>query len=291
MTFLRALTHRDFSWTPELEGAPLAPSSTCFLREDTPNAYGSQRKMRVAVHSPSVQSTPMPEVSAVSRRLKQVRQRAGISIRQVAEALGMEHGSSYQHYEDRFKKPLLPLELVLKLVPIFEPRGIDPAELFALAGVDGTGQRPLPGLTRTETPAHMLRIEELDVRASAGSGLADSSTKTVGEWQLPSELIRAYTTAPAAELRIITVLGDSMEPMLMPGQRVLVDLADRRPSPPGIFVVWDGLGLVVKRVQLLPHTDPPRVKITSDNPSYEPYQRTLDEAYIQGRVIGQWRWL
>lgn len=254
-------------------------------------AFKYQRKMRVALHRRSVQSMAMADVSAVSRRLKQVRQRAGLSIRQVAEALGMEHGSSYQHYEDRFKKPLLPLELILKLVPIFEVKGIDPADLYALAGVDGTGQRPLAGGGRNVSAAHMLRIEELDVRASAGSGLADSAARTVGEWQLPSELVRAYTTAPAAELRIITVLGDSMEPLLTPGQRVLVDLADRRPSPPGIFVVWDGLGLVVKRVQLLAHTDPPQVKITSDNPNYEPYLRSLEEAYIQGRVIGQWRWL
>jgi len=223
--------------------------------------------------------------------LKQIRQRAGLSIRQVAEALGMEHGSSYQHYEDRFKKPLLPLEFVLKLVPIFEPRGIEPAELFALAGVDGSGKRPLPGAGRADLSARMLRIDELDVRASAGGGLADGGSSTVAEWQLPSEIVRSYTTAPAAELRIITVLGDSMEPTLMPAQRVLVDTGDRRPSPPGIFVVWDGLGLVVKRVQLLQQTDPPRVKITSDNQNYEPYERTLDEAYIQGRVIGQWRWL
>jgi hypothetical protein len=33
------------------------------------------------------------------------------------------------------------------------------------------------------------------------------------------------------------------------------------------------------------------VRITSDNGKYDPYERTLDEAYIQGRVIGQWRWL
>jgi hypothetical protein len=55
--------------------------------------------------------------------------------------------------------------------------------------------------------------------------------------------------------------------------------------------VWDGLGLVVKRVQVLAHSDPTRVKITSDNAKYEAYERTLAEAYIQGRVIGQWRWL
>jgi transcriptional regulator with XRE-family HTH domain len=254
-------------------------------------AYDSDRKLRLAVYCAGVQTGGMRDVSAVARRLKQIRTRAGLSIRQVAEALGMEHGSSYQHYEDRFKKPLLPLDLILRLVPIFGPRGVDAADLLALAGVDGSGQRPLPAVGRPEAVAPMMRIEELDVRASAGSGLTDESARMVAAWQIPSEIVRGYTTAPAAELRIITVLGDSMEPTLLPGQRVLVDTADRRPSPPGVFVVWDGLGLVVKRVQLLPHTDPPRVKITSDNQNYEPYERTLDEAYIQGRVIGQWRWL
>ncbi|MGH6977475.1 MAG: helix-turn-helix domain-containing protein, partial [Stellaceae bacterium] len=71
----------------------------------------------------------MVAISVASRKLKQVRQRAGLSIRQVAQALGMEYGSSYQHYEDRYKKPLLPLELVLKLVPIFAPAGINATEL------------------------------------------------------------------------------------------------------------------------------------------------------------------
>jgi hypothetical protein len=262
--------------------------------DSTSTAYERQRIMRLAMYCTSVQTTAMRDVSVVARRLKQVRTRAGLSIRQVAEALGMEHGSSYQHYEDRFKKPLLPLDLILRLVPIFAPRGVEPTELFALAGVDGSGQRPLPSVARPEVAAPMMRIEELDVRASAGSGssgLTDESTRTVAAWQIPNEIVRGYTTAPAAELRIITVLGDSMEPTLLPGQRLLVDTADRRPSPPGVFVVWDGLGLVVKRVQLLPHTEPPRVKITSDNQNYEPYERTLDEAYIQGRVIGQWRWL
>ncbi|GEM_PF-610300 len=261
-------------------------------RDHTLSTYEMQRILRMELYCGGVHTTAMRDVSAVARRLKQVRTRAGLSIRQVAEALGMEHGSSYQHYEDRFKKPLLPLDLILRLVPIFGPRGVDAAELFALAGVDGSGQRPLPSFTRPEASAPMMRIEELDVRASAGSGgLTDENTRTVAAWQIPNEIVRGYTTAPAGELRIITVLGDSMEPTLMPGQRVLVDTADRRPSPPGVFVVWDGLGLVVKRVQLLPHTDPPRVKITSDNQNYEPYERTVDEAYIQGRVIGQWRWL
>jgi phage repressor protein C with HTH and peptisase S24 domain len=235
----------------------------------------------------------MPTVSASSRQLKLLRQRAGLSIREVAQQLGMEHGSSYQHYEDRFKKPLLPLELVMKLVPIFEAGGVEPSELYALAGVNATGERPLVATspTRAPTDARTIRIEELDVRASAGAGLTGENEKVVAEWQVPSGVVRGYSTAPATEMRIITVMGDSMEPALLPGQRVLVDTGDRKPSPPGIFVVWDGLGLVIKRVQMVPHSEPPRVKITSDNVKYETYERTLEEAYIQGRVIGQWRWL
>jgi transcriptional regulator with XRE-family HTH domain len=226
--------------------------------------------------------------SSVSRKLKQLRQRAGLSIREVAHALGMENGSSYQHYEDRFRKPFLPLDFVQRLEPIFGEKGIEGSEVFALAGVEG-GTRSI-AIKHAMSPG-TLRIDELDVRASAGAGLTGDSEKIVAEWQLPSEVVRYHSSAPASDLRFITVLGDSMEPTLQPGQRVLVDTVDRTPTPPGIFVVWDGLGLVVKRVQALAHSDPMRVRITSDNPKYEGYERSLAEAYIQGRVVGQWRGL
>jgi len=243
-----------------------------------------------APYGECVYTRQMPDSASVSRRLKQLRQRAGLSIREVAHALGMEHGSSYQHYEDRFRKPLLPLDMAQRLAPIFGTKGIDAAELYALAGVDGSGARAL-GAKGDDSLSGTLKIEELDVRASAGDGLTGEGEKIVGAWRVPVEVVRFYSTAPASELRIITVMGDSMEPTLQPGQRLLVDTGDKIPSPPGVFVVWDGLGLVVKRVQVLAHSEPTRVKITSDNPKYEAYERTLAEAYIQGRVIGQWRWL
>ena len=63
----------------------------------------------MALYGESVYPGDMSDtLSPASRKLKQLRQRAGLSIREVAHALGMENGSSYQHYEDRFRKPLLP---------------------------------------------------------------------------------------------------------------------------------------------------------------------------------------
>ena len=88
---------------------------------------------------------------------------------------------------------------------------------------------------------------------------------------------------------IIEVKGDSMLGTLSPGEKVIVNRHDRVPSPPGIFVLWDGMGLVLKRVEYIPHSDPPKVRILSDNPRYSPYERMVDEAYIQGRVIGSWQ--
>ena len=79
-----------------------------------------------------------------------------------------------------------------------------------------------------------------------------------------------------------------MEPKLWAGQRVMVDIQDRTPSPPGIFVVWDGLGLAIKRVEVIAGTDPLRVRISSANPEYLAYERLYSEAAINGRVIGVW---
>lgn len=247
--------------------------------------------MRLALYGRSVQTGVMATVSAVSRQLKVLRQRAGLSIRAVAQALGMEHGSSYQHYEDRYKKPLLPLAFVRRLVPVFAAGAVGPAELYELAGVNATGERPIPSPAgRDSLGAGMMRIAELGPNGG-GNGLNDGTAIAVAEWQLPSDWVRGYTAAAPAELCVITVTGDAMEPTLQPGQRVLVDIGDRKPSPAGIFAVWDGVGLVIKRVQMLPHSGPPRVWLTSDNATYQPYECALEEVAIRGRIIGQWRWL
>ena len=80
------------------------------------------------------------------------------------------------------------------------------------------------------------------------------------------------------------VEGDSMLPTLHHGDIVLVDLARRAPTPPGIFVLHDGMGLVAKRLDHIPNTDPPRVRIISDNPWYSPYEGTAEEVNIIGRI-------
>ena len=114
-------------------------------------------------------------------------------------------------------------------------------------------------------------------------------------WHFPDTWVRAELNARPAELRIVTIEGDSMvsDPPsprdLLPGDKAVINIGDRRPSPPGIFILHDGLGLVAKRVEFIADSDPPTIRIISNNQAYPEYRRTLEEAHIMGRVVGRWQ--
>lgn len=84
---------------------------------------------------------------------------------------------------------------------------------------------------------------------------------------------------------MLEIPSDSMEPVLYAGDQVLINVARRTPSPPGIFVVHDGFGLVAEQLELTPNSDPPEITLTSANRRYPPYRRHIDEITIIGRVV------
>lgn len=123
-----------------------------------------------------------------------------------------------------------------------------------------------------------------------GSGFAVSKIPVVDSWKLPADIARRVTDTPVDHLKIIKVIGDSMAPKYLPGDRVMVDLQQKMPSPPGEFVIWDGDNLVLKFAERVPNTDPAQIKLSSYHELIETYTRVEGEAYIQGRVIGKWLW-
>ena len=130
------------------------------------------------------------------------------------------------------------------------------------------------------------KIHEIDVRASAGPGALNEGLEDAKEtWLFPEAVVRHELRAQPDQLRMITIDGDSMEPLLSSGDRILVDTSQRIPVPPGIFVIWDGMGLVAKRTEHIPNSDPPRIVIKSLNPQYETYERDAEEVNIVGRAV------
>jgi len=163
--------------------------------------------------------------------------------------------------------------------------------LGELLGVEATPAAQLP--VRGADP--ILLIEELDVRAMGGDGALDPDMDGNGhhvvlaEWHIPADYLRSHAPNPSA-VKIIRVVGDSMEPEYPAGDRVLVDTSHRVPSPPGVYVVWDGFALLLKRVEVLMGTEPRTARLSSANPAYPPYERPVSELAIQGRVMGKWVW-
>lgn len=148
------------------------------------------------------------------------------------------------------------------------------------------------------SPNHGERvvIPEINLHTMAGDQKSKQKKTDVcendnvlSEWSLPKQLL-ANQVGSSSTVRIIQVMGDSMTPEFNPGDRVMVNTADRMPSPPGVFVLWDGFGLIIKRCEMVPHSKPPRVVLSSSNEKYATYEVEMTELDIQGRVVGKWQW-
>ena len=53
--------------------------------------------------------------------------------------------------------------------------------------------------------------------------------------------------------------------------------AGRAPRWPGVFMIWDGMGLVAKRIEHVPHSEPSSVVLRSLNPEYDSYERLAEQ--------------
>ena len=137
--------------------------------------------------------------------------------------------------------------------------------------------RGLPG-------APLVAVPEMEVEAAAGGGaVADEITEERARWYLPEAMVRHEGDANPETLRILRVRGDSMEPEMREGDRLLVDTARRRPTTGELFVLFDGTGLVVKRVEMVPGEA--HLRLLSANPAYAPYAALGEEVHIVGKVV------
>lgn len=130
-----------------------------------------------------------------------------------------------------------------------------------------------------------INVKEMDIRAAAGGGAMTEREDESGTWGFPSTWFRATFNAPANQVKVITIWGDSMEPDMCSGDKAIVDLSWTEPSPPGFFFLHDGLGLVAKQLEHVPQSDPPSIIIKSTNPRYDAYKRTAEEVRILGRIV------
>jgi phage repressor protein C with HTH and peptisase S24 domain len=139
---------------------------------------------------------------------------------------------------------------------------------------------------------------EIDVRLGAGEGTVGqllsvganggmSGHRVVAEWVLPESFLKGVIEANASRTIVMEIVGDSMQPTYQPGDRVLVDLAQTRLVADTVYAISDGYSEPqIKRLQRVPFSDPPRVRIISDNPALETDEVELERVHIIGRICG-----
>ena len=102
---------------------------------------------------------------------------------------------------------------------------------------------------------------------------------------LPETMLRHEGGAAPDSLRILRARGDSMEPLVGEGDRLIVDISRRAPTTGEMVVLWDGHGLVVKRVEAGSGSDPAELRLISANPVYEPYAVPTQNVHMVGKVV------
>ena len=140
---------------------------------------------------------------------------------------------------------------------------------------------PVPAAPVSATA--MATVPELDVR-TGGDTLADDRNR-IADWGFPAFWLVAIAGLGSDDIRIIEVQGNSMEPSLSSGDKVVIDRRQTVPSPPGYFVLRDGLGIVIKQIEHIPNSNPPCLTIKSVNRDYDTYEVARDQVSIVGRVV------
>ena len=162
--------------------------------------------------------------------------------------------------------------------------GCDPAELRHHA-------LPAPKPWKRKKPAGggggaMATVAEMEVEAAAGPGAWNEEfVMEKARWRLPEGMVRHEGDAEPEALRILRVRGNSMEPEMREGDRLVVDTARRVPAAGELFVLWDGDGLVVKRVEPAREPGAAKLRLLSANPAYPPYTCLAADVHIVGKVL------
>lgn len=143
-------------------------------------------------------------------------------------------------------------------------------------------EKPRDGDLLTERSDDHVMIERLPTHAGAGGGGTGEGDRQLRAFS--GSLVRELGVNPG-DLLLIEIEGDSMAPEFLSGDQMLVDKRKLSIAQPGAFCLWDGDGYVVKYLERVPGSEPPKVRIMSGNSRYSAFDRLAEEVQIMGRVI------
>lgn len=211
--------------------------------------------------------------------------------RAVLERLARERGDDYSSLSRLIGRNAAYIQQFIKRGTPRRLAEDDRAILAEYFGVDEgllgapLGKGSAVAASNAATADEMVAVRQFAVGASAGPGALPGEEEELSRIAFPKRWLRKLAGGDPAQLSIITVDGDSMEPTLSDGDEILVsreDGADRLRD--GIYVLRVDDALIVKRIAMNPASR--RFTIKSDNEGYPDWPDCdPGDVEIIGRVV------
>lgn len=207
----------------------------------------------------------------IGQRLKYEMKKRGMNSTELAKHADVKTSFLYDVISGKSANPS-----TVKLARVADVLGVNLSYL-----VDADVTVPSPYASNED----YVSIPRLGVEMSGEMPRITSMVHENEAYQFHKNWVAQHLGSTTANLRSMSMRGDSMEPAIYQNDYMLIDIAQTSPSTPGIFIVFDGIGLAVKRLEYLAGDEEPRIKLFSDNPHYSSYERPLAETRIIGRVV------
>lgn len=135
--------------------------------------------------------------------------------------------------------------------------------------------------------SNMVSIQQVDYFGSCGLGVMNfEDFPEIKTLQVtPAWFNKNFSFYNPRDIKIITALGDSMEPEIRDGDAVFIDITDRETLRDGIYLLVVDGEAYIKRIQKLIGK---KIALISSNKAYKDIEVSLDsdiEIRVLGRVI------
>ena len=227
---------------------------------------------RIIAQNYSIVKVKGSKMFGYGKRLKEIRTKLGLTQKEFGKKLGLEWHKIKNIETEKHK---LTPDIAEKIEQIYSTNG-----WWLLTG-KGSMHTNDNSLQKTEDK-DTIEIDKLSLKASAGTGIENFEVDTVGRIKLSSSVFR--TKPNPKNLKVIEVIGDSMEPTLQEGDIVVID-TNATYTIDGIYAINIQGEVFIKRLQFkLDGT----IKIISDNQKYETMIYNPKESeHINFNVIGR----
>ena len=215
---------------------------------------------------------PSAQALAFAARLRQRRSQLGLRKPDLAACVGVSLTTIQQYENGQFPRG----ELALRLADCLRCT-LD----WLLAG------RGDPEGGIVETPeTRLVMVPMVEARLSAGSGSFETGGEVLRHYAFRWDFLRRKGNP--ARMALLRVSGDSMQPLILNNDVVLIDQSQNEPAPGRIYAVGVEDLVYLKTVNAMPG----KIILSSANPAYAPIEAPTDEQLADlVRIIGRAVWV